>query len=63
MLVNDDVVKLSAIEWGAAEKLVTVKQPDVALDVAFAPQINEWQGTRSVQLMLKDWDVHPENRI
>ena len=62
MLVSDDVVKLSALEWGAAEKLVTVKQPGVALDVAFAPQINEWQGTRSVQLVLKDWEVHPESR-
>ena len=62
MFVSDDVVKLCAIEWGAADKLVTVKQPGVALDVAFSPQINEWQGTRSVQIILKDWEVHAEGR-
>ena len=62
MFLSDDVVRLCAIEWGAAHKLVTVKQPDVALDVAFSPQINEWQGQRSVQLMLEDWEVHSEGR-
>ncbi|MXZ01264.1 hypothetical protein F4Y93_11710 [Candidatus Poribacteria bacterium] len=62
MLLSDDVVKLSAIEWGAADKFVTVKKPGVALDAAFSAQINEWQGQRSVQLMLEDWEVHSESR-
>ena len=62
MLLSDDVVKLSAIEWGAADKFITVKNPGVALDAAFSPQINEWQGQRSVQLMLEDWEVHSEGR-
>ncbi len=62
MFLSDDVVKLCAIEWGAADKFVTVKNPGVALDAAFSPQINEWQGQRSVQLMLEDWEVHSEGR-
>ena len=62
MYVSDGHVKLCAIEWGAADKLVTVNQPDVSLDIAFSPQINEWQGRQSVQLMLKDWQVCPQGR-
>ena len=62
MYVSDGVLKLCAIDWGAAEKLVTVNQPDVALDIAFSPQINEWQGRQSVQLMLRDWQVRSEGR-
>ena len=58
MYLSDGLVKLCAIEWGAADKLVTVKQPDVALDIAFSAQINEWQGRSSVQLMLEDWEIH-----
>ena len=62
MYVGDGVQKLCAIEWGAAEKLVTVNKPDVSLDIAFSPEINEWQGRQSVQLMLKDWQVRSEGR-
>ena len=62
MFVTDGGVKHCAIAWGAGDQLVTVKRPNVSLNVAFAPQINEWQGTQSVQLMLKDWEVHTEGR-
>ena len=62
MYVGDAETKLCAIEWGAADKLVSLKQPHLALDIAFSPQINEWQGRQSVQLMLEDWQVRPEGR-
>ena len=62
MYVSDGIRKLCALEWGAAEKLVSVNQPDVSLDIAFSPQINEWQGQQSVQLMLEDWHVRSEGR-
>ena len=62
MFVSDSGVKQCAIAWGAGDKLVTFNRPNVSLDVAFSPQINEWQGTRSVQLVLKDWEVHSEGR-
>lgn len=62
MFVSDSGVKHCAIAWGAGDKLVTFNRPNVSLDVAFSPQINEWQGTQSVQLILKDWDVHAEGR-
>ena len=62
MSVSDGGVKRTALAWGAGDKLVTFNRPNVSLDVAFSPQINEWQGTQSVQLILKDWEVHPEGR-
>ena len=54
--------KKRAIAWGAGDKLITFKRPNMSLNIAFSPQINEWQGTRSVQLILKDWDIHSEGR-
>ena len=62
MFVSDGMAKHCAIAWGAGDKLVTFNRPNVSLDVAFSPQINEWQGTQSVQLILKDWDIHAEGR-
>ena len=62
MFISDGGGKHCAIAWGAGDQLVTFNRPNVSLNVAFSPQINEWQGTRSVQLILKDWEVHPEGR-
>ena len=62
MYLTDGQIKLCAIEWGAADKLVTVKPPGTSLDLAFSAQINEWQGKSSVQIMLKDWETHAEGR-
>ena len=62
MFVKDGTVKRRAIRWGAGDKLITSRRPNMSLDIAFSPQVNEWQGTRSVQLMLEDWEIHPEGR-
>ena len=62
MFVSDGTVKRCAIDWGAGDKLITFRRPNMSLNIAFSPQINEWQGTRSVQLILQDWEVHTEGR-
>ena len=62
MFVSDGTVKRRAIDWGAGDKLITFRRPNMSLNIAFSPQINEWQGTRSVQLILEDWEVHAEGR-
>ena len=62
MFVSDSTVKRCAIDWGAGDKLITFRRPNMSLNIAFSPQINEWQGTRSVQLILEDWEIHPEGR-
>ena len=62
MFVSDGTIKRCAIDWGAGDKLITFSRPNMSLNIAFSPQINEWQGTRSVQLILEDWEVHAEGR-
>ena len=62
MFVSDGGIKRRAIQWGAGDKLITFRRPNMSLDIAFSPQINEWQGTRSVQLILNDWEIHAEGR-
>lgn len=62
MFVSDSTVKRCAIDWGAGDKLITFRRPNMSLNIAYSPQINEWQGTRSVQLILEDWEVHTEGR-
>jgi single-stranded-DNA-specific exonuclease len=62
MFVSDGTVKRRAIDWGAGDKLITFRRPNMSLNIAFSPQINEWQGTRSVQLILEDWEIHSEGR-
>jgi single-stranded-DNA-specific exonuclease len=62
MFVSDGTVKRCAIDWRAGDKLITFRHPNMSLNIAFSPQINEWQGTRSVQLILEDWEIHPEGR-
>ncbi len=62
MNVSQSREKKRAIAWGAGEEYVTFNRPNILLRIAFSPQINEWQGTRSVQLILEDWEIHPEGR-
>ena len=62
MFVNDGTVKRWALDWGGADKRITLSRPNTLLNIAFSPQINEWQGNRSVQLILEDWEVHAEGR-
>ncbi len=62
MFVQDGESKLCAIAWGKGEHLVTFKREDLSLDIAFSPQINEWRDTRSVQLILQDWQIRSNSR-
>ena len=54
--------KKRAIAWRAGDELVTFNRPNILLDIAFSPEINEWQGRRSVQLILDDWKIRSERR-
>ncbi len=62
MFVSDGATNLRAIAWQAGEEFVTFKGPKKSLDIAFSPEINEWQGTRSTQLILQDWKIRSDNR-
>ena len=49
--INDGTTALEAVWWNAADQTL----PPVPFDLAFAPQINEYNGSRSVQLKILDW--------
>ena len=54
--------KKRTIAWRAGDELITFNQTNMLLDIAFSPQINEWQGIQSVQLILDDWKIRSERR-
>jgi len=49
--INDGTTTLEAVWWNAADQTL----PSAPFDLAFAPQINEYNGNRSVQLKILDW--------
>ena len=51
MWVTDGVVTHEGVWWGAGDASV----PEGKFDLAFVPQINEFNGRRSVQLKVLDW--------
>ncbi len=51
MWVTDGVTTHEAVWWNAANE----PQPPERFDLAFAPQVNEYNGRRSVQLKVLDW--------
>jgi len=51
MWVTDGVTTHEAVWWGAGAESLPVGR----FDLAFAPQVNEYNGRRSVQLKVLDW--------
>ena len=51
MWVTDGTATLETVWWNAGQSAL----PDGPFDLAFAPQVNDYNGTRSVQLKLLDW--------
>ena len=51
MWVTDGATTHEAVWWGAGNEPL----PAPRFDLAFAPQINEYNGRRTVQLKVLDW--------
>ena len=51
MWLADGTTKLEAVWWNGGDKLLPVGK----FDLAFQPQINQFNGNRSVQLKTLDW--------
>ena len=51
MWVTDGATTHEAVWWGAGNEPL----PASRFDLAFAPQINEYNGRRTVQLKVLDW--------
>ena len=57
MRVSDGSAKLRTIGWRKSEHYTTLKRPDISIDMAFSPEINEYNDTRSIQLILEEFRV------
>ena len=51
MWVTDNATTHEAVWWGAGEESL----PVVRFDLAFVPQVNEFNGRKAVQLKVLDW--------
>lgn len=61
MFLSDGVTQHKSIAWQAGEELIHFKGPNRTVDIAYTPEINEWQGNKSIQLMLRNW--HPPQSV
>ncbi len=62
MFVSDGVTKHRSIAWNARDVLVSLQGTKTSLDMAFSPEINEWQEMSSVQLMHRNWHIYSSER-
>lgn len=60
MYLKQDKINLDTIGFGMADKLGKIGHA-AALDIAFIPSVNEWNGSRNLQLNLKA--IRPSNLI
>lgn len=57
MVVSDGSTPKRTIGWRKSQHVTTLRRPNISLDIAFSPEINEYNGTRSVQLILEEFRV------
>ena len=58
MFVTDGTTQKRTIGWRKAAHFTTFKRQNITLDLAFKPEINEYNGQRSVQLILDEFLVN-----
>ena len=51
---------LDCIAWNLGDQMVLVNNPQKTVDIVFVPTMNEWNGTRSMQLIVKAIKPHVE---
>ena len=62
LFVNDGYQTIEAVGWNMADHFVALRQPQLRLDMAFSPEVNEWNNSRRVQLRIKDLHIRPADR-
>jgi hypothetical protein len=60
--VTDGEQTLEAVGWGLADHFIALKNKNIRLDLAFEPEINEWNNSRRVQLKISDLHIHTLER-
>jgi single-stranded-DNA-specific exonuclease len=61
--VRQGDVKLRAVAFGMADRLDTLMADAGRCCLAFTPKVNEWQGRRSVELEVVDWQAGGQARL
>ena len=51
---------LDCIAWNQGDQMALVNNPQKTVDIVFVPTMNEWNGTRSMQLIVKAIKPHDE---
>jgi single-stranded-DNA-specific exonuclease len=62
LFVTDGEQTLEAVGWGLADHFIALKNKNIRLDLAFEPEINEWNNSRRVQLKISDLHIHTLER-
>ena len=62
LFVTDGGQTLEAVGWGMADRFIALKNKNIRLDLAFEPEINEWNNSRRVQLKIEDLHIHTLER-
>lgn len=57
MEVSDGSNNNRTIGWRRAQHVTTLNRPNISLDLAFYPEINDYREKRSVQLILEEFSV------
>jgi single-stranded-DNA-specific exonuclease len=61
--VSQQRTVLKAIAWGMAERIEELMSAGGACCLAFTPKVNEWQGRRSVDLEVVDFQAGTQARL
>ena len=62
LFVTDGGQPLEVVGWGMADRFIALKNKNIRLDLAFEPEINEWNNSRRVQLKIADLHIHTLER-
>ena len=62
LFVTDGRQTLEAVGWGMSDYFIALKNKNIRLDLAFEPEINEWNNVRRLQLKIDDLHIHALER-
>ena len=60
--MTDGEQTLEAVGWGMADYFIALTNKNIRLDLAFQPEINEWNNNRRVQLKIEDLQINTLER-
>ena len=62
LFVTDGRQTVEAVGWRMSDYFIALKNKNIRLDLAFEPEINEWNDTRRLQLKIDDLHLHTLDR-